>query len=110
MAIQESVGYEKRGMAVSLNSLLRSLGQTIGISGLGVVFNAAIQKGFDTAGIVCFNFADLYNMASYQAGISWSDIVGVLDASLHNLYWLIIVMLAAALVSGVLTPKFQSPA
>ncbi|MCL1879133.1 MAG: MFS transporter [Actinomycetia bacterium] len=107
MAIQDSVGYEKRGTAVSLNSLLKSLGQTIGIGGLGVAFNAALLQGFIGAGIVCYNLANLYDLSSYQSGVSWTQVVDVLSSSMQLLFLMVIVMLAAALASGLLIPKQQ---
>ena len=39
IVVQESVGYNKRGAATAVNSLVRTLGQTIGVSIFGSILN-----------------------------------------------------------------------
>ena len=59
VSVQDSVEYNKRGSAMAANSLLRTLGQTIGISVFGNIFNVYIAnyltehgvKGVDTANL-----------------------------------------------------------
>lgn len=49
--IQDSVDYHQRGSAVGANSLLRTLGQTIGISVFGNIFNSHITNYFNNQGM-----------------------------------------------------------
>lgn len=49
--IQESVGYDKRGAATATNSLVKTIGETIGISLFGSIFNLYIAKYFIDLGI-----------------------------------------------------------
>jgi multidrug resistance protein len=107
MAIQESVGFEKRGMAVSVNSLLKTGGQTVGITSLGILFNMAIIQGFSGAGVINYNLSDIYNLAAYQADVTWEQIVAVLDSSLQYLYWAIIAISALALIFAIFMPSSQ---
>jgi EmrB/QacA subfamily drug resistance transporter len=105
MIIQESVGFEKRGSAVSVNSLVRTLGQTIGISIFGASFNAAIVEGFTAQGIVCYDFGNLYDLASYEVGVTWAQITDVLASSIHLVYALLIGIIALCLILSLVMPK-----
>jgi EmrB/QacA subfamily drug resistance transporter len=51
LIIQESVGIENRGAAVGFNSMLKSVGQAIGIGLLGGVFNIRMLSLFNEQGI-----------------------------------------------------------
>lgn len=46
MMIQESVGYSKRGTAMGINSFIKSMGQTVGITTLGAMLNARLAALF----------------------------------------------------------------
>lgn len=50
--IQSSVGWETRGVATSTNSLLRSLGQTIGVAVFGTIFNQYVLSDGAANGLV----------------------------------------------------------
>ncbi|RUS42861.1 MDR family MFS transporter [Cohnella sp. AR92] len=50
--IQSSVGWETRGVATSTNSLLRSLGQTIGVAVFGTIFNQYVLSDGSANGLV----------------------------------------------------------
>lgn len=43
--IQSAVGWQLRGVATSTNSLMRSLGQTVGVAVFGTMFNSAAAGG-----------------------------------------------------------------
>jgi EmrB/QacA subfamily drug resistance transporter len=105
MIIQDSVGFEKRGAAVAINSLVRSLGQTIGISVFGALFNASIVSGFDAAGIVEYDLGNLYELSSYQAGVTWDHVVTVLTSSVHVVYGALIAIIALSLVLSLVMPR-----
>jgi EmrB/QacA subfamily drug resistance transporter len=105
MIIQESVGFEKRGAAVAVNSLVRNLGQTIGISVFGAVFNTSIIRGFSAGGIVEYDLSNLYNLASYQAGVTWEQIVAVLANSIHVVFAAFAILLVISLLISLFMPK-----
>ncbi|MBB6637802.1 MDR family MFS transporter [Cohnella thailandensis] len=42
--VQSAVGFETRGVATSTNSLIRSLGQTIGVSVFGTIYNQYVAE------------------------------------------------------------------
>jgi EmrB/QacA subfamily drug resistance transporter len=105
MIIQDSVGFEKRGAAVAVNSLMRNLGQTIGISVFGALFNARILRGFDAEGIVEYDLGNLYDLAAYQVGVTWDQVVGVLTDSIHFVYAALIIIVAACLILSLFMPR-----
>ncbi|MCH3963170.1 MAG: MFS transporter [Clostridium sp.] len=51
IAIQESVNYDMKGAATASNALIRNLGQTIGISIFGSIFNFSIVENSLNSGI-----------------------------------------------------------
>jgi MFS family permease len=102
MFIQDSVGYEQRGAAVALNGLVRTLGQTIGISIFGAAFNFSIIRGFIEGGIEQYDLRNLYNMQSYAQGVQWSQIAEVLSGAIH----VIALILAGLLVISILVAAF----
>lgn len=44
--IQTAVGYDQRGAATALNSLVRTIGQTVGVSSFGSLLNLAMARYF----------------------------------------------------------------
>ncbi|MDR2672705.1 MAG: MFS transporter [Coriobacteriales bacterium] len=109
MIIQESVGFEKRGAAVALNSLVRTLGQTIGISVFGTFFNAEIVESFAGAGIVQYDLGNLYDLAAYQAGVTWDQIVAVLLDSIHLVSGILIAIGVLCVVLSLVMPRLKPP-
>jgi EmrB/QacA subfamily drug resistance transporter len=105
MIIQESVGFEQRGAAVALNSLVRTLGQTVGISVFGALFNAGIVSGFDAESITGYDLANLYDLAAYQIGVSWDQIVGVLLGSIHLVYAALVVIVVGGIIFSLAMPR-----
>jgi hypothetical protein len=65
--IQSAVGWHMRGVATATNSLMRSLGQTVGVAVFGTLFNRAVVDsspnhiaiGIHVVFIVIFIFAVL---------------------------------------------------
>ena len=104
MIIQDSVGFEKRGSAIAVTSLLRSLGQTIGISIFGAMFNRSIVRGFSQEGIVDYNLGNLYDIAAYGEKVSWDQIVDVLTSSIHIVFILFICLMAICVILALIMP------
>ncbi len=105
MFIQDSVGYEKRGAAVGLNSLVRSIGQTIGISIFGAAFNFSIIQGFAKSGIEQYDLSSIYDISSYADGVQWSQIVTVINDSIHAIAFILIGLIITSIVVAIFLPR-----
>jgi EmrB/QacA subfamily drug resistance transporter len=103
--VQESVDYNQRGVAVAANSLFRIIGQTIGISVFGSVFNLSITKYFLELGIEGIDPSNLYNF-SVQSNVVTPELIKLsLNSSMHVLFLLFILISVAAFVLGLLMPQ-----
>ncbi|CUU46242.1 MDR family MFS transporter [Clostridium beijerinckii] len=98
--IQESVEYNKRGAATAANSLLKTIGQTIGVSIFGSIFNIYIIKYFTQLGINGVDPSNLYNSAITDQQIRLS-----LNSSLHFLFIILIGIAVISLLSSMIMPK-----
>ena len=103
--VQESVEFNQRGVAMSTNSLLRTLGQTIGVSIFGSIFNLYIVKYFVKLGINGVEPSDLYKASSGNAILTNEQISLSLNSSLHVLFIIFVVICIVASVLSVLMPK-----
>lgn len=103
--IQESVGYNQRGAATATNTLLKTLGQTIGISIFGSVFNLFIVQYFNDNGIQGVNPNDLYGSSDQGITLTGQQVILSLNASLHVVYIILGVLVLIALVLSVMLPK-----
>ncbi|MGE5628309.1 MAG: MDR family MFS transporter [Solirubrobacterales bacterium] len=98
--VQESVELKKRGAATAANSLLRTLGQTIGVSVFGSIFNIFIVKYFVKLGINGVNPANLYS----SSDLNLEQIKLSINSSLHYLYFIFIAISASALILSIIMP------
>jgi fucose permease len=105
MAIQDSVGFEKRGAAVAVNALVKTLGQTVGISIFGATFNAGILRGFDAKGIAEYDLGNLYDLSAYQMGVTWDQVVDVLLGAIHLVYAIFIGIAVVCAILSFIMPK-----
>ena len=103
--VQESVGYNKRGAATAANSLVRTLGQTIGVSIFGIILNINIVKYFNNIGRNGIEPNNLYSEATLSSGVSLQQIKLALSAGLHEVF---IAFIIIALVSIALSFIFDS--
>ncbi|MCL2888886.1 MAG: MFS transporter, partial [Eggerthellaceae bacterium] len=62
--IQESVGYSQRGRAMGINSFIKTMGQTLGVTVYGVILNASLGKYFEGIGLPGINSGNLYGSES----------------------------------------------
>lgn len=107
IVVQESVDYCERGSAVGANSLLRTLGQTVGISVFGSIFNRGITNYFAAQGIADVNPTDLYQSAASSFSLSANQVRLALNDSLHVLFfWLIVICCFSLLLASVM-PKIK---
>jgi EmrB/QacA subfamily drug resistance transporter len=99
--IQESVEYNQRGAATAVNALLRTLGQTIGISIFGSMFNLFITRYFTGLGIAGVDPANLYQSAAITA----MQIKLSLNSSLHIIYLTLITISILSVVLSAVLPQ-----
>jgi len=108
LIVQESVEYNKRGVAIATNSLLRTLGQTIGVGVFGSIFNLYIIKYFIQLGVKGVDPSNLYNSSAQNAFITAEQIKLSLNSSLHVLFMILIIISILSLVLSVLMPKIAN--
>lgn len=105
--IQESVKYNKRGAATAANSLLRTLGQTIGVSVFGSIFNLYIIKYFTGIGIKGVDPSNLYKSSALNAAVTSEQIKLSLNSSLHILFVILIFISVLSMVLSIVMPKAE---
>lgn len=98
IVVQESVEYNKRGAATATNSLVRTLGQTIGVSVLGVVFNLAIDKYFKSVGINGINSSNLYSSSVLKVSTYANYIKASICSGLNMVFILFIFLVAICFI------------
>lgn len=103
--IQESVGYNKRGAATAANSLLRTIGQTIGVSVFGSVFNLYIIKYFMSLGISGVDPSNIYSSSAHNSAVTAEQVRLSLNSSLHILFIILIMLSALSLMLSIVIPK-----
>ena len=103
--IQESVEYNKRGVATATNSLIRTLGQTIGVSVFGSIFNLYIVKYFTQQGINGVDPSNLYKASAYSKAINSEQIKLSINSSLHVLFIILIIIAVLAVVLSIAMPR-----
>lgn len=103
--IQESVEYNKRGAATAANSLLRTLGQTIGVGVFGSIFNLYIIKYFTNVGIKGVDPSNLYNSSTLNTAVTTEQVTLSLNSSIHVLFMILMVISILSLVLSIVMPK-----
>jgi Arabinose efflux permease len=98
IVVQSSVDYSKRGAATACNSLLRTLGQTIGISIFGSIFNLNILKYFNKLGVKNIELNNLYSMTNGNRSISLEQIKIAINSGLQVIFIVSILVVAVCLV------------
>jgi MFS family permease len=96
--VQESVGYDKRGAAMASNSLIRTLGQTIGVSIFGSLFNLNIIRYFNNIGIKGIAPNNLYSSKMPRSEMYYRQVKESLNSSLHIVFIGMIVISALCVV------------
>jgi len=104
IVVQTSVEYNKRGAATATNSLLRTLGQTIGVSIFGGIFNADIANYFNKIGINGIDNSNLYTSAS-KMGVTGDQIKLSLNSATHIIFIIFVLIAIICLILAVVLPK-----
>lgn len=102
--IQDSVDYHQRGSAVGANSLLRTLGQTIGISVFGNIFNSRITSYFIKQGIEGVNSSNLYQPSTSDLALTSGQIQLALNSSTHVLFIIFVLISGLSLILSLAMP------
>jgi EmrB/QacA subfamily drug resistance transporter len=108
IVVQESVEYGKRGTAIATNSLLRTLGQTIGVSVLGSMFNLFIVKYFLKIGVQGIDPSNLYKSSAHAGAVSSEQIRLSLSSSMHVLFIILIAISCLSLILTIMLPKVEN--
>ncbi|QEY35699.1 MFS transporter [Caproiciproducens galactitolivorans] len=102
--IQQSVEYNKRGAATAANSLVKTLGETIGISIFGSVFNLFLTKFFVERGIHGVNPGNLYKSSTTHPAVTGELTKEALNSSLHILLILFLIISILCMILSVCIP------
>ncbi|MDQ0189836.1 MDR family MFS transporter [Alicyclobacillus cycloheptanicus] len=109
--IQASVGWQMRGAATASNTFMRSLGQTVGITVFGAVFNRSILNDAATHfhGQVAGNILNLVNLPAAQIPPAVVTIVQqILVHGLHNVFVVTFSVAILALISASFLPLHKN--
>ncbi|MCL2750870.1 MAG: MFS transporter, partial [Coriobacteriia bacterium] len=103
--IQESVGYEKRGTAVGINSLVKTVGQAVGVSGLGIVLNLHLASYFAGAGHENLDISSLLQGGTVDSLVSSETIISALDSGIELLFIIMLALSIASVALALLMPR-----
>ncbi|WP_125154250.1 MDR family MFS transporter [Clostridium rectalis] len=103
--VQMSVDYNNRGAATATNALLKTLGQTVGVSVFGTIFNLNIVKYFSSRGINGVDPNNLYSTNSKGLEISADQITASLGSALHMVFVTLIFVAVLCAVLSLMLPK-----
>ncbi|ADZ22913.1 EmrB/QacA subfamily drug resistance transporter [Clostridium acetobutylicum] len=102
IVIQEAVSKDKRGAATGANSLLRTMGQTIGVAIFGVIFNLNIAKYLYKLGIRGINVNSLYGSGNVHTGIPLDKVKASLNFGVHTLFFILILISVICTIMSVM--------
>ncbi|WP_446899041.1 MDR family MFS transporter [Clostridium sp. LBM24168] len=86
IAIQDSVDYDMRGAATASNALVRNLGQTIGVSIFGSIFNLSIIRYLGKMGTYNINPNNICSSLISVPTISKHLVENSLNFGLHTIF------------------------
>lgn len=98
--IQNAASYEKRGAATSTNALIRTLGQTIGVSILGGLVNSSLSSYFNNSNISGVTADNIYSSGASSIQIKEAFFSGV-----HNIFYSLIFLAIISFVVGMFISK-----
>jgi EmrB/QacA subfamily drug resistance transporter len=105
IAVQNAVPWNQRGVATSTNQLFRSIGQAIGVSALGAVFNLEMGRQLGGTGQdLSITNAVLDPLARRALDPDvLASVRGILDSSIHAVF---VILCVAAIVNIVAAARF----
>lgn len=102
--IQQSVEYNKRGAATAANSLVKTLGETIGVSISGSIFNLFLTKFFVERGIQGVDPGNLYKSSATHPAVTGELTKEALNSSLHVLFILFLILSILCMILSICIP------
>ncbi|MDD3225717.1 MAG: MDR family MFS transporter [Clostridium sp.] len=100
--VQESVSYSKRGVATAANSLIKTIGQTVGAGVFGVIFNFSIVKHLNKMGIYNVRANNIYSTQNVKINLS-SDIVKFsLNGGFHSILLVFIILALMSFIFSII--------
>lgn len=103
--VQASVEYNQRGAATASNSLLKTLGQTVGISVFGSIFNINIVKYFNNLGVSEIDPSSLYSNINENTVITAKNVGLSVNSSLHIIFTVLIIISLICLILSLILPS-----
>ena len=97
--IQSAASYEKRGAATSTNALIRTLGQTIGVSVFGGLLNSSVSSYFTNLNISGVTADNIYSSGASLIQIKYAFFSGVHDIFYTLIFLTIICFIASTFIS-----------
>ncbi len=112
MMIQESVGYSKRGTAMGINSFVKSMGQTVGITVLGVLLNLWLGAFFVSQGYTGVDPSTLLQAEQSVSpdavsGLGPDTIVAALDGGIDFLFWIMFACTVLLVIVALFIPNVR---
>lgn len=98
IVVQSSVEYNTRGAATATNSLVRTIGQTIGVSIFGSVINLSIVKYFNNLGIKGIKPDNLYSSTSVSSNLSIEQVKTSVYSGTHAVFLILVAVTVIGLV------------
>lgn len=112
VVVQSAVDWSLRGAATASNTLLRSLGQTVGIAILGNLFNRMIASrlNMEPSGLNGVSPDDMNRLINPEQAVALPEAVrellrNVLETGLHNLFIVLAVISLMCLLVTLMLPR-----
>ena len=105
--IQESVGYSQRGTAMGINSFIKTMGQTVGITVLGVVMNLRLAAYFVGIGMPEINSSNLYDGSTSAAQVDSVTLANALGSGLSTVFIILLAVTAVFVLVSFFMPSVR---
>ncbi|MCL2340018.1 MAG: MFS transporter [Actinomycetia bacterium] len=107
VVIQESVGYEKRGTAIGVNSFIKSLGQTSGVTILGALLNWRLAAYFLQIGRPDIDTSTLFQNGGNSADVDGELLAQALHTGINLLFWIMLAIAGLLVLVVFWMPRIQ---
>ncbi|GFP76032.1 MDR family MFS transporter [Clostridium fungisolvens] len=103
--VQSSVEFNMRGAATASNTLLRTLGQTIGVSVFGSMFNLSIINYFSKIGITNIDPNNLYTSAEGKIKYTVDSVINSQISGIKSIFFILVIISVVCLVLSFMLPN-----
>jgi len=105
IVVQSSVEYSIRGAATAANSLVRTIGQTIGVSILGSIVNLSIVRYFNDIGIKGIKPDNIYSSKAINVNLSAEHIKASIYSGVHLVFIILVAISVLCLALSLILPN-----